>query len=131
MDLHTFRQRLDNTLPRLVSDELLSNTGLGNEIGFYIFDYPPEYELEMRDHIGFLLEQIPKKRPGIRIAHELDTDREKKATDFFAEKIADPMLPGDIKRIAGVDTDVILFNIDSRADASDGRTAPAPAEKTL
>jgi len=69
MDLHTFRQRLDNTLPRLVSDELLSNTGLGNEIGFYIFDYPPEYELEMRDHIGFLLEQIPKKRPGIRVAH--------------------------------------------------------------
>ena len=69
MDLHTFGQRLDNTLPRLVSDELLSNTGLGNEIGFYIFDYPPEYELEMRDHIGFLLEQIPKKRPGIRVAH--------------------------------------------------------------
>lgn len=69
MDLHTFRQRLDKILPRLISDELLSNTGLGNEIGFYIFDYPPEYELEMREHIGFLLAQIPKKRPDIRVAH--------------------------------------------------------------
>jgi hypothetical protein len=69
MDLQTFRQRLDKILPRLISDELLSNSGLGNEIGFYIFDYPPEYELEMREHIGFLLGQIPKKRPDIRVAH--------------------------------------------------------------
>lgn len=69
MDLHTFRQRLDKIIPRLISDELLSNSGLGNEIGFYIFDYPPEYELEMREHIGFLINQIPKRRPEIRVSH--------------------------------------------------------------
>jgi hypothetical protein len=33
------------------------------------------------------------------------------------------MLLADLKRVAGIDTDIILFNIDSRADASDGRSA--------
>jgi hypothetical protein len=47
---------------------------------------------------------------------------EKRAIDFFSEKIKDAMLLGDIKRITGADTDIILFNIDSKADASDGRS---------
>ncbi len=58
-----------------------------------------------------------------RIACDPVTGQAKQALDFFSEKITDAMLIGDIRRIAGVDTDVILFNIDSRADASDGRTA--------
>ena len=33
------------------------------------------------------------------------------------------MLLGDFKRVARDNTDVILFNIDSRADASEGRAA--------
>jgi hypothetical protein len=48
---------------------LLRNSGLGNEIGFYIFDYPPENELEVREHILFVLEQLPKKQPGLRAKH--------------------------------------------------------------
>jgi hypothetical protein len=61
--------RLNHTLDRLTSDELLSGRGLGNEIGFYIFDYEPEDELVVRDHIRFLLDQLPKKRPGLRVKH--------------------------------------------------------------
>jgi hypothetical protein len=64
-----FKERLNKILDRLVSDDLLNNSGLGNEIGFYIFDYPPEHEPEMREHIEFLLRQIPKRRPNIRLAH--------------------------------------------------------------
>lgn len=67
--LLVFKDRLNKILDRLVSADLLANTGLGNEIGFYIFDYPPEYELQIRDHIAFLLQQILKRRPGIRLAH--------------------------------------------------------------
>ncbi len=37
-----FYERLNLIKPRLASTELLNNAGLGNEIGFYIFDYPPE-----------------------------------------------------------------------------------------
>ena len=64
-----FKNRLDKILDRLISDDLLSNKGLGNEIGFYIFDYPPERESEMRDHIEFLTRQLPKKAPHVRFAH--------------------------------------------------------------
>jgi len=65
----SFKQRLDKILGRLTSDELLSNKGLGNEIGFYIFDYPPELELEMREHLQFIERQLPKKKSDIRFKH--------------------------------------------------------------
>jgi len=65
----SFESRLDKILDRITSNELLSNTGLGNEIGFYIFDYPPEYELEVREHIQFILRQLPKKKPNLKFSH--------------------------------------------------------------
>ena len=62
-------KRLDKILDRLTSDSFLKGEGLGNEIPFYAFDYPPEHELEVRQHIAFLLAQIPKIRPEIRLIH--------------------------------------------------------------
>jgi len=47
----------------------------------------------------------------------------KKAVQFFEEKINDAMLSGTVKRVAGKNTDAILFNIDSKADQSKGRDA--------
>jgi len=61
--------RLNNILPKLVSNDFLSGSGIGNEIAFYIFDYPPEDELRVREHIRFLLDHIPKQRPGLRVKH--------------------------------------------------------------
>lgn len=39
---------LDNTIK---SDDFLTNRGLGNEVGYYIFDYDPKDELRVRDHV--------------------------------------------------------------------------------
>ena len=61
--------RLNKILPRLVSDDRLGGSGIGNEIAFYIFDYPPEDELRIRDHIRFLLDHIPKQKPALRVQH--------------------------------------------------------------
>ena len=47
----------------------------------------------------------------------------RKAVDFFNLKIKDAMLLGDIKRAVASHTDVILFNIDSKADNRAGRDA--------
>jgi hypothetical protein len=47
----------------------------------------------------------------------------RQALDFFEEKIADAMLAGDIGRAITAETDVLLFNIDSKADADDSRDA--------
>jgi len=47
----------------------------------------------------------------------------KQAVTFFEPKIKDAMLLGDIKRAVASHTDVILFNIDSKADTRSGRDA--------
>ncbi|MDB9704045.1 DUF1788 domain-containing protein, partial [Rhodospirillales bacterium] len=62
-------ERLNKILGRVTSNEFLSGRGLGNEIPFYAFDYPPEDELTVREHVAFLLKQIPKKRSELRIKH--------------------------------------------------------------
>ncbi|MCP4577325.1 MAG: DUF1788 domain-containing protein [Deltaproteobacteria bacterium] len=62
-------QRLNEILPKVTSTEFLGGKGLGNEIAFYIFDYPPEAEIRIRDHIRFLMAHIPKRRPGLKVRH--------------------------------------------------------------
>lgn len=61
--------RLNQILPKVTSDEFLKGIGIGNEIAFYIFDYPPEEELRVRAHIRFLLDHIPMRKPGLRFTH--------------------------------------------------------------
>lgn len=62
-------ERLNEILPRITSDDFLAGRGIGNEIAFYIFDYPPEHELRVREHVQFLLDQMPKVKPGLRVVH--------------------------------------------------------------
>ena len=57
-------ERLNKILPRIISDDFLSGSGIGNEIAFYIFDYPPEDELRVRDYLRTLLDHIPKQKHG-------------------------------------------------------------------
>lgn len=67
--MNTFEERLNQILPKLTSKELLNNHGLGNEIGFWVFDYPPEFELEMRAFLGEVIEPtLGKHHPPIRFA---------------------------------------------------------------
>lgn len=50
-------QRLDEILPKIVEPDFRKNKGLGNEIGFYVFDYNPEEELLVRDRVKFIKEK--------------------------------------------------------------------------
>jgi len=59
--MENFYDRLNHIAARISSPELLTNKGLGNEIGFYIFDYPPEKELEVRRHLDRILEETSLK----------------------------------------------------------------------
>lgn len=51
------------------------------------------------------------------------TSQYKNTMEFFKDKITDSMLLSDMKRVATGKTDVILFNIDSKADNKDGKDA--------
>lgn len=65
----TFEDRLNQILPRITSDDFLQNRGLGNEIGFWIFEYPPEQELLMRDTLEKVIEPgLQRHVPSLRHA---------------------------------------------------------------
>lgn len=48
----SLEERLNQILPRITSRDFLDSKGLGNEIGFWIFDYPPEREMDVRDFLS-------------------------------------------------------------------------------
>jgi hypothetical protein len=52
----------------------------------------------------------------LRNRQHASNGQQKFAVDFFESKVKDAMLFGDIKRAVAADTDVILFNIDAKAD---------------
>lgn len=47
----------------------------------------------------------------------------KKAVDYFSDKFDDPMMFAQLERCAGVPTDTILFNIDSKSPINKDKTA--------
>ena len=62
-------QRLNQILPRITSRDFLDSKGLGNEIGFWVFDYPPERELDVGDFLaGTVLPALNKQVPAIHAA---------------------------------------------------------------
>lgn len=52
--------RLNRIIPKLQDPAFLANEGIGNEIGFYIFDYPPEQELKVRDAVAMVEKHFAK-----------------------------------------------------------------------
>lgn len=65
----TFTDRLNQIIPRITSSDFLSSKGLGNEIGFWIFDYPPEREQDMRDFLSdIVLPALAKRAPPMTVA---------------------------------------------------------------
>lgn len=65
--------------------------------------------------LSYLLSNLEAANPG--------TGERRNAAQFFESKIKDPMLLGDVRRAVAGKTDVILFNIDSKADAKTDRDA--------
>ena len=87
----TFEERLNQILPRITSRDFLDSKGLGNEIGFWIFDYPPEREMELREFVnGTVMPSLPKQVPAIQAA---TVDLLSLVTDLLEErKLLDKVL---------------------------------------
>ena len=65
----SLNERLNQILPRVTSDDFLSGDGIGNEIAFYIFDYPPEEELRVRKFLNDLPKDIQHRKRELRVKH--------------------------------------------------------------
>lgn len=63
------QNRLNQVLDKVTSTEFLNSEGLGNEIGFWIFDYNPEDELQVREFLIFLESTLEKKYSHLNVAN--------------------------------------------------------------
>lgn len=59
--------RLDAIIPEMQKKKFRENKGLGNEIGFYIFDYEPKHELLVRNYISDLKDKFSSNVDGFKI----------------------------------------------------------------
>lgn len=60
-------ERLNRIEDKISEKSFRENKGLGNEVGYYIFDYAPQEELFVREHIKYLKDKINNSNKGIRI----------------------------------------------------------------
>ncbi|TXI44177.1 DUF1788 domain-containing protein [Methylophilus sp.] len=65
-----FQQRLNQVIGKLTSPDFLSSNGLGNDIGFWIFDYPIEQDDLVMDYLNGIVIQSLKSPPyQLRVVH--------------------------------------------------------------
>jgi len=63
-------KRLDLIYEELTSDRFVQGRGKGNELGFWVFDYPPEDELLVREHLhDHLLPRLAAPSSPHRVVH--------------------------------------------------------------
>lgn len=63
------QDRLNQIPDRILSEEFLNAKGLGNEIGFWIFDYDSQDELRVREYISFLEGMLAEKHSHLNVVH--------------------------------------------------------------
>ncbi|MBF9242732.1 DUF1788 domain-containing protein [Pseudomonas marginalis] len=68
MPVNDLDERLNKILDKVTSDDFLGGQGLGNEVPFYAFDYLPQDEVKVREHVRFLQGAIIKRRPELKAA---------------------------------------------------------------
>lgn len=52
---------------KINSQDFLKNRGLANEVGYYIFDYPPKYELYIREQLKSIILRVNSTDRGYKI----------------------------------------------------------------
>lgn len=60
-------ERLNKIEEKICEKSFRENKGLGNEVGYYIFDYNPGAESEVQSHIAYLKERINNGNKGFKI----------------------------------------------------------------
>lgn len=63
------QDRLNQIPEKILTEEFLKSQGLGNEIGFWIFDYAPEDELQVRQYLDFLKSFLDKKHSQLKVVN--------------------------------------------------------------
>lgn len=67
MKTKSIYERLDEILPKITEPSFRESKGLGNEIGYHIFDYDPKDEMLVREHVTYIKERINAENSPIFI----------------------------------------------------------------
>lgn len=67
VSMKTINERLDEIVPKITDPAFRENKGLGNEVGYHIFDYQPEHEMIVRNHVAFMKERINDDQSSQRV----------------------------------------------------------------
>ena len=65
--MNTLEERLDKAEALIKKPSFRQNKGLGNEVGYYIFDYPPEQELLVRERVEYIRKKNEQSDDEYRI----------------------------------------------------------------
>lgn len=65
--MRTIEERLDQIEEVIKKPSFRENRGLGNEVGYYIFDYPAEKELLIRERVKYIQKHYEKSPDGFRV----------------------------------------------------------------
>ena len=63
------QERLNQIPEKILSNEFLEGKGVGGDLNFWVFDYAPESELQVREYLDFLMGMLNKKHNHLNIAH--------------------------------------------------------------
>jgi hypothetical protein len=63
------KQRLNKIPDIVLSDDFLKKKGLGGDLCFWIFDYAPENELQVREYIAFLNNLLSTKHSHLNVVN--------------------------------------------------------------
>ena len=63
----TLEERLDAVEQLIKRPEFRENKGLGNEVGYYVFDYPAEQELIVRERVQYMKSKNSKGTDGFEL----------------------------------------------------------------
>ena len=118
LDEFVVTRELDQHLRRFFSSYLESidrpnDPDIGGKIGVWVSGFFGSGKSHFIKVLSHLLRNGEHKKGS----------EKRKAVEFFEPKIKDAMLLGDVKRAVASDTDVLLFNIDSKAEHKPGRDA--------
>ncbi len=67
MKVKTIHERLAEIYPKITDPAFRLSKGMGNEVGYHIFDYDPEHEMIVRNHVSYIKERINKDHQEIFI----------------------------------------------------------------
>ncbi len=107
-------ERLKSLKQKVQEDDFLSAKGLGNEIPFWIFDYPPEKELLVRETVNKMIHNLKKRSVNVLVIdlyemclelleNKINDDKifeleNKKGSDELLNKLKIMLKPETVKR---------------------------------